>query len=69
MAVSAGIVMKIHAVNILSQLCLNVHNGSMLCNQFIVTPNDDYGLIAYFNMVFNHYRDFIDQPTSLNKVQ
>ena len=31
-AISAGIFMKIHAVNILSQLCLNSHNGENLCS-------------------------------------
>ena len=36
-AVSAGLVMKVHTVNILSQLCLNRHNGEALCNQYLIT--------------------------------
>ena len=55
MAVSAGLSMKIHAVNILSQLCLNQHNGEALCHK--ITDNgvsganqeELFGLIDHLN--------------------
>lgn len=61
-AISAGLVMKIYAIEILQNLCLNVHNGSMLCNQLLVTANDEFGLIAYFEMVFHNFNQYVNWP-------
>lgn len=58
-AISAGLFMKIHAVNILSQLCLNSHNGENLCSQFLITQDDGSGLIEHFNMVFTSFNQLL----------
>lgn len=61
--------MKIHAINILSQLCLNHHNGEDLSTQMLVTENDEFGLIAHISMVFDNYNQILSKPNETSMAE